>query len=63
MALYPDYNYCDTKWKAIDIYALEGWENIEVGGEFQSSMKDRIFRSVKVLENFSGSSGAGRYTE
>ncbi|HBA70159.1 MAG TPA: hypothetical protein DDY31_14065 [Lachnospiraceae bacterium] len=30
VALYPDYNYCDTKWKAIDMYALDGWENIEV---------------------------------
>lgn len=29
-ALYPDYNYCDTRWKAIDMYALEGWENIVV---------------------------------
>ena len=28
IALYPDYNYSDTKWKAIDIYALAGWENI-----------------------------------
>lgn len=27
IALYPDYNYCDTKWKAIDMYALDGWEN------------------------------------
>jgi len=30
IALYPDYNYSDTKWKAIDIYRLEGWENIVV---------------------------------
>lgn len=34
-ALYPDYNYCDTKWKAIDMYAIEGWENIVVKGDFQ----------------------------
>lgn len=34
-ALYPDYNYCDTKWKAIDMYALEGWENIVVKDDFQ----------------------------
>lgn len=33
VALYPDYNYSDTKWKAIDIYALDGWENIVVKGE------------------------------
>lgn len=30
VALYPDYNYSDTKWKAIDIYTLDGWENISV---------------------------------
>lgn len=30
IAIYPDYNYSDTKWKAIDMYALEGWENIVV---------------------------------
>lgn len=35
VALYPDYNYCDTKWKAIDMYALEGWENIVVGDGFR----------------------------
>ena len=27
IALYPDYNYCDTRWKAIDMYALKGWDN------------------------------------
>lgn len=30
IALYPDYRYSDTKWRAIDIYRLEGWENIIV---------------------------------
>lgn len=35
VALYPDYNYCDTKWKAVDIYWLEGWENIVVREEFK----------------------------
>lgn len=35
IALYPDYYYCDTKWKAIDMYRIEGWENIAVGEEFQ----------------------------
>lgn len=34
VALYPDYNYCDTEWKAIDMYALEGWENIVVKDRF-----------------------------
>lgn len=33
IALYPDYNYSDTRWKAIDIYALGGWENIVIKGE------------------------------
>lgn len=33
-ALYPDYNYCDTKWKAIDMYALEGWDNRVVKDDF-----------------------------
>lgn len=35
IALYPDYHYCDTKWKAIDMYWLDGWENIVVREEFQ----------------------------
>ncbi len=30
VALYPDYYYCDTKWKAIEMYRLAGWENIVV---------------------------------
>ena len=30
VALYPDYNYCDMKWKTIDMYAIEGWENIVI---------------------------------
>ena len=34
IALYPDYNYCDTKWKAIDIYSLDGWDNRVVKGDF-----------------------------
>lgn len=35
IALYPDYYYCDTKWKAVDMYWIEGWENIVVGENFQ----------------------------
>lgn len=35
IALYPDYNYCDTKWKAIDMYYIDGWENIVVKDDFQ----------------------------
>lgn len=35
IALYPDYNYCDTKWRAIDIYYLDGWDNVEVKEGFE----------------------------
>lgn len=35
IALYPDYNYSDTKWKAIDMYSLAGWENIVVKDELE----------------------------
>lgn len=38
-ALYPDYNYCDTQWKAIDMYAIPDWENIEVGEGFLWEMR------------------------
>lgn len=34
IALYPDYNYSDTKWKAIDMYAIDGWENQAIGEDF-----------------------------
>ena len=30
IALYPDYNYSDTRWKSIDIYYLNGWENVQI---------------------------------
>ncbi len=32
IALFPDYNYGDTKWKSIDMYRLEGFENIVYRG-------------------------------
>ena len=32
--LFPDYNYCDTQWKAIDMYAIEGWRNLVVKDDF-----------------------------
>lgn len=35
IALYPDYNYCDTQWKANEIYYLDGWENLVVNEGFQ----------------------------
>lgn len=34
IALYPDYHYCDTKWKAIDIYGIDEFENIVVKDDF-----------------------------
>ena len=34
IALYPDYNYCDTKGKAIDIYGIDDFENVVVGDNF-----------------------------
>lgn len=33
-ALFPDYNYCDTRWKAIDMYAIDGWKNLVVKDDF-----------------------------
>ena len=30
IALYPDYFYCDTKWKSIDMYSIDGFENVVV---------------------------------
>ncbi len=35
IVFYPDYNYCDTRWKAIDMYRIEGWENIVVKDDGQ----------------------------
>lgn len=35
IALYPDYNYSDTKWKAVDMYSLIGWKNVVVGENFE----------------------------
>ncbi len=35
VALYPDYNYCDTKWKSIDMYAIDGFENLVVDKGFR----------------------------
>lgn len=35
IALFPEYNYCDTNWRAIDIYYLDGWKNIVVRDGFK----------------------------
>ncbi len=39
IALYPDYNYSDTKWKAIDMYSIDGFENIAVNEDFRWKKK------------------------
>lgn len=38
IALYPDYNFSGTKWKAIDIFALDEFENIVIkeGSEWKT---------------------------
>lgn len=33
-ALFPDYNYSDTRWKAIDMYFIDGWRNLVVKDGF-----------------------------
>ncbi|MCR4792596.1 MAG: hypothetical protein K5871_07590 [Lachnospiraceae bacterium] len=43
IALYPDYNYSDTKWKAIDIYSIEGFDNIALeAGDTWETIKAKI---------------------
>lgn len=43
IALYPDYYYCDTKWKSIDIYSIEGFENIVIkDGDTWEEVKKRV---------------------
>ena len=34
-ALFPDYNYCDTQWKSIDMYYMDGWRNLVVDENFK----------------------------
>ena len=43
VALYPDYNYSDTKWKAIDIYSINGFKNVVVyDGDNWEKIKEQI---------------------
>ena len=43
IALYPDYYYCDTKWKSIDMYSIDGFENIVVKDtDTWKEVKERI---------------------
>lgn len=35
IALFPDYYYCDTRWKAIDMYSIDGWKNMVVKDGFE----------------------------
>lgn len=39
IALFPDYNYGDTKWKAIDMYRLVEFENIVFNGDYAKVME------------------------
>lgn len=42
-ALFPDYHYCDTQWKSIDMYYMDGWNNIVVKDGFR--WEDAICRN------------------
>lgn len=42
IAFYPDYNYSDTKWKAIDMYALKGWKNIVIRDDWNERKEDIV---------------------
>ena len=43
IALYPDYFYCDTKWKSIDMYSIDGFENVVVkDGDTWENVKKQI---------------------
>lgn len=48
IALYPDYQYSDTKWRAIDMYQLVGWENIVVGRKTDARENDSVHASKNV---------------
>lgn len=43
IALFSDYHYCDTQWKAIDMYRIDGWKNIVVENGFK--WEDAICRN------------------
>ena len=44
IALYPDYYYCDTKWKSIDMYAIDGFENVVVrDGDTWENVKKQLY--------------------
>lgn len=34
-AIYPDVYYSDTQWKMVEIYYLDGWENVVIGDTFK----------------------------
>ena len=43
IALYPDYYYSDTKWKSIDMYAIDGFQNVVVkDGDTWDKVKSQI---------------------
>ena len=46
VALYPDYYYMDTKWKAMEMYPLDGWHQEVIGNATES--EDVINRIAEV---------------
>ena len=36
IALYPDYYYCDTKWKSIDMYSIDGEYSVAIVQSFRN---------------------------
>lgn len=40
IVLYPDYYYSDTKWKAIEMYSLDEFENVLVTENYKWELKD-----------------------
>lgn len=44
IALYPDYYYMGTRWKAIDMYSIDSFTNIEVTGDVD--IKDTIINEL-----------------
>lgn len=70
VALYPDYNYCDTKWKAIDMYALNGWENIVINdmnigadGDIDTGSEKKILSLIQGIANVHDTERAKRLAD
>ncbi len=39
IALFPDYHYGDTRWKSIDMYRLDEFENLVFDGDFEKTLE------------------------